>query len=332
MPGQHRVGEDMQAMNDLSPRVVELRPDQRMQGGPLEEMVILGQPSLQQHLDFMRDIVVGGDAMDPRVVCDEWRRVNDIYHELEQSEAGIADEAECRDLDPALEPLAEALRADPHFRRTFDTLPTQVAMVELDKLVIFQTQVTRQFIEAIQARLGPRPDPQSVFRLCLPVGQREVPIEIRQTGSRRYSFYSESTDLRFQEAVLLQAGQIAGHDSFGPTGGVVGLFVGFGSNLLNVVRADDRMVLHNGYHRACALRAMGITHAPCIVQTVTRRAELAVAATQKVNDDAAFYFKAARPPLLKDFFDPRLTRTMAVRRARKVVEISFEARVFEVMD
>jgi hypothetical protein len=57
-----------------------------------------------------------------------------------------------------------------------------------------------------------------------------------------------------------------------------------------------------------------------------------VAATQKVNDDAAFYFKAARPPLLKDFFDPRLTRTMAVRRARKVVEISFEARVFEVMD
>src|SRR5687768_7711081 len=100
----------MQAMNDLSPRVVELRPDQRMQGGPLEEMVILGQPSLQQHLDFMREIVVGGDAMDPRVVCDEWRRVNDIYHELEQSEAGIADEAECRDLDPALEPLAEALR------------------------------------------------------------------------------------------------------------------------------------------------------------------------------------------------------------------------------
>jgi hypothetical protein len=97
---------------------------QRMQGDPLEEMVILGQPSLQQHLDFVRDIVVGGDAVDPRVVCDEWRRVNDIYHELEQSEAGIADEAECRDLDPALEPVAEALRADPHFRRTFDILPT----------------------------------------------------------------------------------------------------------------------------------------------------------------------------------------------------------------
>jgi hypothetical protein len=319
-------------MNDLSPGLGEGWLPPGIQSAPLQELVILGQPGLQQHLDFVRDFVVGGDAADPRAVCDEWRRVNDIYHELEESEAGIADEAECRDLDPALEPLAETLRADPHFRRTFDTLPTRIAMVELDRLVIFQTQVTLQFIEAIKARLGPHPDPQNLFRLCLPVGQREAPIEIRRTGSRRYSFSSESTDLRFLEATLLKAAQISDYDSFGPIGGVVGLVVGFGSNLLNVVRSDTRMVLHNGYHRACALRAMGITHAPCIIQTVTRRAELAVAATQKVNDDATFYFKAARPPLLKDFFDPRLTKILPVRRTRKVVEVSFETRVFEIVD
>jgi len=319
-------------MNHLSPGLADARPAVSQQGAPLQEIVILGQPSLQQHLDFVRDIVVGGEAADPRAVCDEWRRANDLYHELEESEAGIADEAECLDLDPALEPLAEALYADPHVRRTFDALPTHVAMVELDKLVIFQTQVTRQFIDAVRARLGDRPDPQDLFRLCLPVGQREAPLEIRRTGSRRWSFSSESTDLRFHEAVLLRAAQIGGHDGFGPIGGVLGLFVGFGSNMLNVVRADSRMVLQNGYHRACALRAMGVTHAPCIVQTVTRRAELAVAATQKVNDDAAFYFKAARPPLLKDFFDPRLTRILPVRRTRKVVEVSFETRVFEIVD
>lgn len=319
-------------MSNLAPGLVEAHVQHGNQRAPLQEIVILGQPSLQQHLDFVRDFVADGKMMDPRAVCDEWRHVNDIYYELEQSEAGIADEAECRDLDPALEPLAEKLRADPHFRRTFDTLPTRIAMVELDKLVIFQTQVTQQFIESIQTQLGAQPDPQSLFRTCLPVGKREAPMEIRQAGSRRYTFSSESTDLRFQEAVLLQAAQIGCYDSYGPVGGVLGLVVGFGSNLLNVVRSDDRMVLHNGYHRACALRAMGITHAPCIVQTVTRRAELAVAATQKVNDDAAFYFKAARPPLLKDFFDPRLSRIMPVRRTRKVVEVSFETRVFDVTE
>ena len=113
---------------------------------------------------------------------------------------------------------------------------------------------------------------------------------------------------------------------------MLGLVVGFGSNQMNVLRSDNRMLLNNGYHRACALRAMGITHAPCVVQTVTRRAELAVTAPQRVIDDAAFYFKAARPPLLKDLFDPRVSKIVPVHRMRKVVEISFETRVFDVAE
>lgn len=319
-------------MNKLAPSIGDARINRSDASRGLEEIVILGQPSLQEYLDFVRDNVIGGESADPRTTCDEWRRVNDIYHELEKREAGMADKAECRELDPALAPLAAEVTADPHFRRTFDVLPTRLAMVELDKLVIYQTQVTRQFVEDTQARLGPKPDPESVFRLCLPLGQRQAPVEVRRTGSRRYSFSSESTDLRFHESALLQAAQISGHAACGAIGGVVALFVGFGSNMLNVVRADNRMVLHNGYHRACALRALGITHAPCVVQTVTRRAELAVAATEKVSDDAAFYFKSARPPLLKDFFDPRLHRIMPVRRMKKVIEVSFETRVFDIAD
>jgi hypothetical protein len=319
-------------MNTLAPPPRDARLQQSDSLPALEELVILGQPSLQEHLDFIRDNVIGGERADLRAACDEWRRVNDIYAELEKREAGIADKAECRDLDPALEPLAAEVRADAHFRRTFDILPTRIAMVQLDRLVIYQTQVTRQFVEDIKSRLSPRPDAADVFRLCLPVGHRQVPLEMRRSGSRRYTFASESTDLRFHESVLLQAPQVIGHEAYGPVGGVVALFVGFGSNMLNVVRADNRMVLHNGYHRACALRALGVKYAPAIVQTVTRRAELALAATEKVSEDATFYFKSARPPLLKDFFDPRLVRVMLVRRMKKVVEVSFETRVFDVAD
>jgi hypothetical protein len=112
--------------------------------------------------------------------------------------------------------------------------------------------------------------------------------------------------------------------SFGPIGAMIGLGVGFGSNALNVIRSDRRMLLHNGYHRACALRAAGFTHAPAVIQDVTRRDELALTATQTVIDDPAFYFAAKRPPLLKDFFDPTIRTILPVRRSRKVVEISFE--------
>ena len=86
------------------------------------------------------------------------------------------------------------------------------------------------------------------------------------------------------------------------------------------------MVLHNGYHRAVAMRAAGITHAPCIVQTVTRKDELEVSAAPAVVEDPAFYFRARRPPLLKDFFDPRIVTTLSARPLQKLIEVSFEVR------
>jgi len=319
-------------MNDLTLGMADTRTQRSDADAPLEEIVLVGQPSLEHYLDIIRDIAVDGDKADLRTACDEWRRANDTYHELEETEANIADQAECLDLDPTLEPLAETLQSDPYFRHTFDTLPTRIAMVELDRLVTFQTQVTRQFIDSIRLRLGPSPEPQTLFRLCLPTGPRDLPLAIRRTGSRRWTFSSDCTDLHFQKAVLLKPEQINGLESFGPVGGVLGLMVGFGSNQMNVIRSDTRMLLNNGYHRALALRALGITHAPCIVQTVTRRAELALAAAQRVIDDPYFYFKSARPPLLKDFFDPRVSKILPVHRMKKVIEVSFETRGSDVVD
>jgi len=296
------------------------------------ELLLLGQPTLREYLDFVRDEVVGGAAADPRALCDEWLEANDYYAELERDEAGLADGADCRDLDPALTPLAEQVLADPRVRRAFDTLLTRVAVVELDRLVVYQTRVTQDFVDELQTRLGPEPDGEALLRFCLPLEGRTMPLRVCKTGLRRYSFASASSELRFHDAVLLGPDQLDGLSAF--SAGAVGLVVGFGSNLLNVVRSQDngRMLLHNGYHRACALRALGITHAPCIVQTVTRRDELALAVPRRVLDAAAFYFKAARPPLLKDFFDPRIRKLLPVRRTKRVVEVSFEVREYDTED
>jgi hypothetical protein len=108
--------------------------------------------------------------------------------------------------------------------------------------------------------------------------------------------------------------------------------VGYGSNFLNVIQSDGRLLLHNGYHRAYALRELGVTHAPCIMQTATRRDELNLVASRSVLEDPAFYLKAARPPLLKDFFDPRLRKVLRVPKILRVVELSFEAKEFEIVD
>ncbi|RJL20749.1 hypothetical protein [Paracoccus siganidrum] len=94
----------------------------------------------------------------------------------------------------------------------------------------------------------------------------------------------------------------------------------------------QRIVLHNGYHRACALRMAGVTHAPVIVQTVSRRDELEVVAAAAVVDDPAFYFRANRPPMLKDFFDPRTSIVLPARRRRKMIKVSFTVTELYVED
>lgn len=292
----------------------------------LEEVRLLGQPPLGDYLDFVERQVIGGAAMPPRQLCDEWRAANDYYGELEATEAGLADTVDCHDLDPALDPLVEAVRADPCFQNTFAHLPASFGMVELDKLVVYQPSITRSWAADVARRLGPTPDADTVFRYCHQMHPAPPPLTVEEVDDDRFVFSSPATHLSFHEAVLLPPGRVPGYTSYGPVAGIVGLVVGFRGNFLNVIRADDRILLNNGYHRAYALRALGLTHAPCVIQDVTRLDELKLRAAQRVTDDPAFYFRAKRPPLFKDFFDPRIAKTFPLRPRRKVVEVSFTVR------
>jgi len=63
---------------------------------------------------------------------------------------------------------------------------------------------------------------------------------------------------------------------------------------------------------------------------VTRRDELNLVASRAVIEEPAFYFKTARPPLLKDFFDPRIRKVLRVPTILRAVEVSFEVKDFDV--
>jgi hypothetical protein len=296
----------------------------------VDEVWLLGQPPLGDYLDFVREWVIGGADADRAALTDEWRAANDYYYELEKAEAGIADRIQCRELDAELAPLAAQVMTDPRYRCAFDTVPSSFAMVELDRLVIFQPHVTKQHVEVLKAQLGPTPDAKSVFRFCFPSADSAPPVRIRKAGSRRYLFSSRSADFRFHEGVLLRPEQVRDYNTFGSVGGMLGLVVGFGPNFLSAVRSDKRLILQNGYHRAYALRDLGIRYAPCVIETVTRRDELNVVAKDDVCENPQFYLNAARPPLLKDFFDPKIRKVLRIERTTRMIEVSYEVREFEI--
>ncbi|GFE79587.1 hypothetical protein GCM10011487_15870 [Steroidobacter agaridevorans] len=289
-----------------------------------EELWLLGQPPLWKYLDFAEHSTTTGAQLDRSELAEEWRIANDYYQELERTQAGIANSGAHRELEAEFAPQAAQVRAHPHYRRAFDTLPTSIMQVELDKLIVTQTHVTRTFVERLVARIGSAPELQTLFRLCLPLETPTPSVQICSLGSHRYVFRCESTDLRFHETTVLRPQQLVGYHSFGTVAAVLGIVVGFGCDFFNGVRVGNRIVLHNGYHRAVALRTLGLTHAPCIVQTATRVDEIQAAVKGRAAENPEFYFESARPPLLQDFFDARLRKILPLRAQTQLVEVKME--------
>lgn len=284
---------------------------------------LLGIPTLDDYLSFVKRRVIGGDKIPPRALVDEWRVANDLMYEIEQKEAGEADRVQTKPLGKELEKLAAELSETAHFKAMFDTMPARIEMVELDRLIVCQTEIADVYSEEIGTSLGRNPSLEALFRFCMSLDRVLPPVQVKRISSELYHFVSPATDLRAHDVALLRPSDLTSVNSVGPVAAALGLIVGFTPNFLSAIRSDKRLLLHNGYHRAYALRSLGITHAPCVVETVTRTNELDIIANSNVSSDPAFYFRAARPPLLRDFFNPKLRKELIVRQMETIVEVKF---------
>jgi hypothetical protein len=297
----------------------------------VDELVYLsGRPPLGEFLGYVSTQTVGGESADIGILASEWRKANDHIRELEAREAGLADNPPTKAVPEALAQLVAQVLADPMFRRTFSIVPAEVRIVELDRLVVYQKHINLSYVQRLKRELGASPTDETVFKVCLPFHHPQPSVNYARIAQNAYVFSSPSTDLRFLEATLIQAAQVTGYSPAGPVSAIVGLVVGFGSNFLNALRIEDRLVLNNGSHRAFALRDIGVTHVPCVVQHVSRREELGVVGPAEVNDSYDLYAKAPRPPLLKDYFDPELRKLLTVPRRNRQVKVTFGVEQIDV--
>jgi hypothetical protein len=282
-----------------------------------------GRPPLSEFVSFVTSQTQGGHALDRRQLAEQWRSANDHTWELERAEAGLADKPAIGKLDPCLSELSERFLASPLYKRVSTLVPSYLGVVELDRLVVFQKHINLEYVNQIKDSLGACPSPERIFQACLPIEPLQPPLQLGQIASDCFAFLSPSSDLRLLGAELFAPGQLSGYSPPGFMSKVIGLVVGFGLNVLNALHVEDRLVLNNGSHRAFALREMGITHAPCLVQLLSRRDELEAVASGDLVARPDLYLSASRPPLLKDYFDPKLRVIVPVQRRTRQVRISF---------
>lgn len=285
---------------------------------------LLGRPTMKGYLSFAKSDILDEEMMDPKKLRDEWRAANAYIQELERTEAGIADSAVIKKLPRNLRPLLAKLEADPIFQKAFNKLPTQVAMVPLEQLVVYQKHINLTFAHQLKSRLPARPSAEEVFRMALPYDHPQPPAQWARTHGNEYVFMSPSNDMRYLGSIMLKPSEVSRKQLHGSIVGIVGLMVGFGSNFLNVIHNKKRLVLSNGSHRAYVLRDLGITHAPAIIQEIESDEDLRLVDSSALRNNPELYFENPRPPMLKDYFNPQLRKLLTVPRQLRQIRIEFE--------
>ena len=263
--------------------------------------------------------------MDEGALTEQWEAARRHIGFLEKEEGGFADNPLLTPLTQLdYEPLLIQFLKDPLVQGNFNTVPTDLALVELDRLVVHQKHIDLTFVRSLKKKLGPTPTQEEIFRTCLPFDHPHPPVKWSRMHRDTFVFMSPSNDLRFLEALSLHPDNIANYPPPGSTVGIVGLAVGFGTNFLNAIFAEGRLILNNGSHRAYALRDLGVTHVPCIVQHVSSREELGVVASEEVREHPDLFLTQPRPSLLKDYFDPKLRTAIPVHRRLRQVTVKFK--------
>lgn len=294
-----------------------------------QHVFLLGRPPIGEFLAYYRHLAVEVRPRDEGRLMDEWRTANDRVRELETTEAGLADDPPILPLPPEMQESEAAILADARFRNAFRMTPVRIAMVELDRLVVYQKHINLAHVREMQRRFGELA-PEELFRICIPLETTGQPIRVAQTAPNSYTFVSPSRDFRYVEPVLFDADQVLGYEPMGTVTAVVGIVVGYGSSYLNAIHIENRLILGNGSHRAFALRERGVTHVPCVVQSISRREEMEIAAADEVRKYPSRYLGTPRPPMLKDYFDDSLRKIIDVARKHRMVKLTFGVEVSDI--
>jgi hypothetical protein len=182
----------------------------------------------------------------------------------------------------------------------------EIAMVDLDEIVAFQTNVFTDTTPDRVAGLEPG-DLESIASLTLPISDT-APVSVQYDQlSRSYTITSPNPNLR-----------VVGNFDDRPANGPLGF--GFGAavtpSYLQVARIRGRLILRDGYHRSFGLLSRGITHVPAYVRDFDTTENLAPAGMLPQNT-----WLGDRPPMLRDYHDDRVAASVLLPAQHRMIVI-----------
>lgn len=292
------------------------------------ELHLMGISHLGEFLQFVRQRAIGGRERDEYEVAQLWRESAAYFETLQNTPSAGIQKPTVLPASKCVQKHIDQLTQLASFKSTFASVPISFGLVPLHQLVCSQFDITVSTLSALKKFITAKASPISLAKFCLPLAPAHGACILGRETSSEYIFHSDSHDLRYLGAQVVDAADIKNYHPRGHVKAAIVMGVGFSTNVLNVIRFADRLVLNNGYHRALALLALGYTHAPCVIQVCSHWGDVELCAMSEISENAALYFTKARPPLLRDYLDKKLTSQWPLRRVKRqlTLKITKESR------
>jgi len=273
-------------------------------------------------VQYLRTQALGVGESEQTQILQAWEKLQPRVQALLQSEVGVAEAIGVSDIPPEHQKVVEQFASDRLFQKSFSMLPTGFAIVEIDKLVAAQRTVNQDYVQKLLKSVPKNPQLGDLLNICVSPTRQMNPIQHLEAGQGVHVFSSPNSDIRFLGS--FKKDLVAADLEYAMGGGIPAAaiisFVGYGSAPINVLYANRRVVLNNGFHRVFALRSMGVTHIPVVIQSVQNLA--LEFPTQVAGLPREYLLGAPRPMLIKDFFEPDFTIALKVRERLKVVTVA----------
>jgi hypothetical protein len=252
-------------------------------------------------------------------IVSSWNGIQAKVADIMRSEAGFADGIRVTDIPDEHRQKLDFFASDPSFRSTFSSHRVTFGLVEIDRLIAPQRTVNLDYVDRLVQRFPSDPDLKQLLEICVSPKREMEPIQHLEIGPNTHVFSSPNSDIRFLGAFVkeLNAEDVEHAVHGGLPCAAIIAFVGYGGAPINVFQWNGRVVLNNGFHRVYALRSMGVTQIPVVIQHANNP-QLEFPA-QVAGLPREYLLGAPRPVTMKDFFEPGFAITLKVRDRRRAV-------------
>jgi len=270
--------------------------------------------------NLIREYCIKEEQQNIEQTLKDWEKATQALRETEKKEQGLADNNVTFDITNS---KLDSIEKDVLFKNTFEKTPTEFRYVEIDNLVAYQRQVSLDYIATLEKKIPNSPTEEELIDICVsPTTDVPIPKPTRKTGNS-WIFTSPSPDFRFLGGHLKE--KITDDDikythiSAVPTHAIT-LFVGYGTSSINVIEANGRLILNNGFHRVYAFYKKGIKRIPVVVQKI---GNVDIDFPPHLNNVKQYLLGQKRPIVIKDFFDSNLVREFKQKKMIKTVRVDF---------